>query len=66
LATALLFFAGALVLVLSAGVALADDLSCFFMSLIFDGQRCLRQTDLNNLFDLITFISNGECYLFEL
>jgi len=35
------------------------------MSLIFDDQRCCLQTGFNNLFDAVTFISNGECYLFD-
>jgi hypothetical protein len=35
------------------------------MSLIFDDQRCFLQTGFNNLFDVVTFISNGKCYLFD-
>jgi hypothetical protein len=35
------------------------------MSLIFDDQRCFLQTGLNNLFDVVTFISNQEWHLFD-
>ena len=35
------------------------------MSLIFDDQRCFLQTGFDNLFDAVTFISNRECYLFD-
>jgi hypothetical protein len=38
----------------------------FFHVLIFDDQRCFLQTGFNNLFDVVTFISNGQCYLFDL
>jgi hypothetical protein len=39
--------------------------NCFFMILIFDDQKCLLQTAINNLFGVIAFISSGECYLFD-
>ena len=30
-----------------------------------DGQKCFLQTGFNNLFDLVTFISNGDGYFFD-
>jgi len=33
--------------------------------LIFENQKSLLQTGFRNLFDLVTFISNGERYLFD-
>jgi len=32
---------------------------------VFDGQKCFLQTGFNNLFDLVTLISNGKSYLFD-
>jgi hypothetical protein len=33
---------------------------------ISDGQKCFLLTGFNNFFDLVTFISNGEWYLFDM
>jgi len=44
-------------------ITLLLNFICFVYSCL-DGQMCFLPTALNNLFDLITFISNGECYLF--
>jgi len=35
------------------------------MILIFDGQKWFLPIGSNNLFGIVTFISNGECYLFD-